>query len=268
MLHLPERTPPPLAYLMALTAALLLGLAFEPAPARAQTAPLVADRPGFGDGASVVAPGTFQLECGYAFERDDGRTGHALGQLLGRVGINRWLEARPALNSFVVREGRRGDVSGLEDASLGLKARLVPGDGQPLGRPQLAFVADASLPTGEDGIGSTEARFTAKLAADWALSSAASLTLNAGYGSFTADDVESGQALLIGTLNGTLADADNLGVYAGYAGFFGRSDNQNYVEGGVTYLLNANTQIDANGGALVDDRTRRYFIGAGLAYRF
>lgn len=249
-----------------------LSLALGPA-ARAQgvEVPLVTDRPGFSDGTSIVAPGTFQLEGGYAFERTGGRTGHVFGQLLGRVGLSEWLEVRPALNSYVVREEPRRDVSGFEDASLGLKARLVPGDGVPLGRPQIALVANASLPTGDDGeeIGSAGSLFTAKLAADWPLSPAAALTLNVGYDGFAVDDAGGGRALVAATLGGSLSDAQGLATYVGYAGFYGRDgDDESYIEGGFTYLLSADTQIDANGGALLDSRTRTYFIGAGLAHRF
>ncbi len=245
--------------------------ALLPPAARAQVeAPLTPDRPGFGDGTSVVAPGTFQLEGGYAFERTGGRTGHVIGQLLGRVGVNEWLEIRPAFNSYVIRERQRQEnVSGFEDAGVGLKARLVPGDGVPLGRPQIALVASASLPTGDEeaGLGSGGSLFTAKLAADWLLSPAAALSVNAGYDAFTADDPGGGRALVTATLSGSLAGAGGTGAYVGYAGFYGE-ENESYIEGGFTYLLNADTQIDANGGALVDDQTRSYFIGAGLARRF
>jgi len=57
-----------------------------------------------------------------------------------------------------------------------------------------------------------------------------------------------------------------VGVFLGYAGFFAESQNQHFLEGGLTWVPTPDLQLDANGG--VDPDSGGYFVGIGLATRW
>ena len=85
------------------------------------TGQIAADRPGFGDGTTTVAPGTVQAELGAAAANDDfGRNGE-FGQLLLRYGVADVLELRGGVGSVAL------DAPGTEytGTSVGGKLRLA-----------------------------------------------------------------------------------------------------------------------------------------------
>jgi len=57
-------------------------------------------------------------------------------------------------------------------------------------------------------------------------------------------------------------------AYVGYAGFYDDGPNANWVEGGLTFLANPDTQLDVNTGLRVDDNGNDFFLGVGVAHRF
>jgi hypothetical protein len=57
-------------------------------------------------------------------------------------------------------------------------------------------------------------------------------------------------------------------AFVGYGGFYGKTDNRSWVEGGVTVLATPDTQLDVNGGVRVyGNADSPFFLGAGVAYR-
>lgn len=229
-------------------------LLIEPGPAAAQFAP---DRPGFGDGTSIVRAQTLQAELGYALGVN-GRTTHELGQLLLRYGMNDALELRGHVNSYVVSD--RAD--GYSGTGVGAKVRLWR---SPLS--QLSGVATLDLPTGTGPFDSPDdrARQELKLAFDGALGDNLTLSANGGLRFFYTDDAQT-EWLFIPTLSTNLNA--RTGFYVGYAGFYTENMDMNWVEGGLTYLSGPNTQLDINGGLRLDEGSRRVFLGLGLAHRF
>jgi len=242
---------------LAVLAALGLGLAV---PAHAQ---ISADRPGFGDGATTVAPGTFQAGLGYAFN-GNGINSHELGQLLLRYGATSGLELRGGIGSYVVNESPFDN--GYAGTSVGAKVRLFQNETS-----TLSGVATLGLPTGTGAYDSRDdrARQELKLAFDGALGEDITLSINGGtsfyYASGVQDDREVG-VLFIPTLS--FAITETTGGYVGYAGFYDDGPNTNWVEGGITFLADTNTQLDVNTGLQIDDNGDRFFLGVGVARRF
>lgn len=238
----------------ALISSLLL-LAALPGTATAQVVP---DRPGLGDGSSVVGPQVFQAEMGYALNDDSGFTQHEFGQLLLRYGVNHFLELRGGINSYVFTDG----TDGYNGTSVGAKVRLWRSE-----LAQLSGVATTGLPTGTGPFDTRDdrARQELKLAFDGALGSNLSLTVNGGLSFFYTDNAQT-EWLFIPTLSSSLNE--RAGFYVGYAGFYAENGNANWVEGGLTYLVNPNTQLDVNTGLRLDERSDLFFLGVGLAHRF
>ena len=243
--------------------ALVLALGIAPA-AHGQIAP---DRPGFGDGTATVAPGTVQLGLGYALDRETGRapgeTIHEFGQVLLRTGVTQALEVRGGVGSLKAT----ADGSGYEGIGLGAKLRLLR---TPL--TALSGVATTTVPlgTGEFEPGDRRARQELKLAFDGALGDGLTLSMNGGASFYYDEGLQEDrdlEALFIPTLSVGLSETT--GAYVGYAGFFGKSANRNWVEGGLTFTPNPDTQFDVNTGLRVDDNVDTgFFVGIGLATRF
>jgi hypothetical protein len=235
--------------------ALLLSLAALSLAPPAATGQISADRPGFGDGTTTVAPGTFQAELGAAAANDDFGTNAELGQLLLRYGVADFLELRGGVGSFAL-DAPDTEYTG---TSVGGKLRLLRA---PLS--ELSLVSTWSLPTGTGAFDSESVSQTLKLAYNGALGEDLSVSANVGT-ALPYDDADPSY-LFIPTLSFSLAD--QVGAYVGYAGFYSTGLNTNYVEAGVTLLSGPDTQLDVNTGLQVDEYQGAFFVGLGLAHRF
>lgn len=233
----------------------LLVLGLTPTSALAQGA-LTADRPGFGDGASVLATRTLQAELGAAAANDDFGTNGEVGQLLLRYGVTDFLELRGGVGSVAV------DAPDLEytGTSVGAKVRLLR-----VPTSTLSAVTTWNLPTGSGAFESDIVSQTLNLAYDGALGRDLTLSINAGT-TLPYDDGADPTYQFIPTLS--FAVDENVGAYVGYAGFYTDGLNANFVEAGVTLLSALDTQLDLNTGLQIDDNRDAFFIGAGIAHRF
>lgn len=226
-------------------------------------AQISADRPGFGDGTTTVAPGTFQAGLGYAFN-GNGRSSHELGQLLLRFGLTNRVEVRGGVGSYVFNESPADN--GYAGTSVGTKVQLVRAE-----LAALSGVATLDVPTGTGAFdtGDDRARQEVKLAFDGALGDDLTFSVNGGTRFFYAAGAQNDRAvewLFVPTLS--FSATETTGAYVGYAGFYDDGPNANWVEGGVTYLYDADTQLDVNTGLRVDDNGDDFFLGVGVARRF
>jgi len=217
---------------------------------------LTADRPGFGDGASVLAPRTLQAELGAAAANDDFGANGEIGQLLLRYGVTDFLEVRGGVGSIAV------DAPELEytGTGVGAKVRLLR-----VPTSTLSVVTAWNLPTGSGAFESDIVSQTLNLAYDGALGQDLTLSINAGT-TLPYDDAADPTYQFIPTLS--FAIDENVGAYVGYAGFYTEGVNANFVEAGVTLLSSLDTQLDLNTGLQIDENGDAFFIGAGIAHRF
>jgi hypothetical protein len=62
---------------------------------------------------------------------------------------------------------------------------------------------------------------------------------------------------------------EKLGIYIEFFGFlpqFEKADNQ--FDGGFTYLINPNQQLDISGGIGLSEVAPRYYVSLGYSFRF
>ena len=246
---------------------ILLVLALGAGPAAAQV-PLSTDRPGFGDGAALVPQRSIQVEAGYAYAKTGDRSQHSIGQVLARYGLFPNLELRVQLNSYVVRRGAEEppeteDVSGVEDARLGVKIGLLHGPAP------LTLIATTSVPSGANAFSANDPQPEVRLAGDLPLSPVLTLSMNAAY-LFTLGEGDFDQAVFAASLGAPVPGTDGASAYVGYGGFFadGFDRDTHFLEGGLTYLLGDRTQVDVNAGIGLNGIRPEYFVGAGLVRRF
>lgn len=245
--------------------------------------PMVTDRPDFTESTRTVPPQRVQIESGYTFryDRQRGRRmqDHTFPEVLLRIGLSPDVELRLGWPGFsfteeLLRErndaGRRvwrtrHDDSGT-DASVGFKVHLLDQRGV---RPDLACIAELSVPTGGAGKTSGDADPQLKLAWSYDLTRALALSGNVNLGAPTGEEGRFAQTAASLSLGASLNDW--LGTYVEYFGFYPDdrgADCAHYVNGGLTFAITPDLQLDARAGFGLNEQADGFFAGVGLAMRF
>jgi hypothetical protein len=252
------------------------GTSFEGGPP-GRDEPLVSDRPDFTEASTTVGRGVAQVEMGYTFisNNDDGvRTrSHSYPEMLWRIGfLADWLEFRIAYNAassdVFAPPGPRTTASGSEDLYLGFKLGLTPQEGI---LPEMALVPQMTVPTGSD-------EFTAGLVmpgVNWLYAWDISDELSMGgstQANRSVDDLgdvylEVAQSFTVG-----IALTERLGMYTEWFAFFPSGSiaarTQHYLDGGFTYSVTNDLQLDVRAGVGLSHASDDYFVGTGLVRRF
>jgi len=230
----------------------------------------VTDRPDFTESPETVAPGWLQFEGGYTFTQRDEDNEHSVPELLLRVGLIERLELRLALNYLAV-DAVEADQQGLEDLTLGMKIKLVQGSEDfDLTAPDVAIIVEITLPTGGDDFREDQPQPQIKFAFAWALADRLSLGSNLNYAYLSEGGERFNQ--FSGSLTLGYKLTERWGTYVEYFGFVPASKdgpNESFFDGGFTYLVNDNLQLDARAGVgAFNGKSPDYFVGVGLAWRW
>ena len=241
--------------------------------------PLIGDRPDFTESSTTVGLGVKQVEMGYTYTFDsDGPTqsiSHSYPEMLWRVGMYaEWLEFRIAYNFGDVLERTEStetarSSSGAEDLYLGFKIALTPQDGV---LPETALVLQTTVASGDDVFSSGDANPGLNYIYSWALDDEWSLAGQTQWnravdGQTSRPYSEFSQSLAIGK-----SFSEKLGGY--YEWFCLIPDGadsapvEHYMDGGFTYLINNNLQLDFRAGFGLNEESDDYFAGTGLIFRY
>ncbi len=247
--------------------------------ASAQDSPeLITDRPDQTESSVVVPKGAYQLEVGWTFSRDDkdgvrSEVHEAPGSLL-RIGLSKKVELRVGWSGFVTSEVRSGrsevDGNGIGDGSLGTKIYLAEERGT---RPEVAVLVEASVPIGDKAL--TSDRFDPSVRLAFAHSLSDKIGLGYNLGMRLESRSESGGS--IHTLSSgfyTLAlGFDLVGQWGAFVEFYGDipmsapGDPAHSLDGGLTYVLRNNIQLDLATGLGLSGTADDWFFGLGLSIR-
>lgn len=254
------------------------------APLQAQDTPpdpgeLIGDRPDATESAIVVPAGFFQLETGVLFTREDdgGQEADVFEGpgTLARIGLGGRTELRLGW-AGVVEVDADGETDGVADAELGTKMSLRTGEA---GGPAVAFLAGISLPVGDDELTSDRYDPSFRLAVDHDLSERVSLGYNLGmaWSSEVTADGAGGEPVretfsrFVYTAALGFALGERLGAFAEVFGeepVDAPGSSAVSVDGGFTYLVRRNFQLDLFGGAGLTDDAAEWFVGTGLVVRW
>ena len=238
--------------------------------------PLVTDRPDFAESTTTVGRGVTQLELGYTYVYDNDGVNAARSQscpeLLARVGIfAEWLELRVGWTYFEERiaGGTSTNFSGSEDLSVGLKIALTPQEGL---LPEMAFIPQMSLPTGADVFTTGEVLPGGIWNYSWEINDCVAM---AGQTVFNrALDLVTGKPFMEFAQSWTIAYSLTEKV-GGYTEWFvivpdgaDTDRTRHFFNGGLTYLVHNDLQLDFRGGVRLSDASEDYFAGTGLSRRF
>jgi hypothetical protein len=229
---------------------------------------ITAERPGFTNGTETVALHHIQFETGYLYARQGGLTEHHLddgGQL--RYPFGDRAEFRVGLPVYFLVPRGSDDSGGFGDAAASVKWRFLEATPQ---RPSLALIAGTSLPTGAVARRSKNLQPVADLESEFNLSplwqvQANAMVTRASDGDQRFSQYAGGFNVGYNVTPQTTAFAEVYRIAPTGLG----APNANYLDGGVTYVLGANTQLDVNGGVGISRGIRRdSFLGAGIGRRW
>ncbi len=238
--------------------------------------PLASDRPDFTEASTTVGRGVVQLEMGYTlFGNDDGGTrtrSHSYPELLARIGVLAdWLELRVAWNHASEQEtfnAVTGSVSGGEDLYLGMKLGLTSQFGI---WPEMALMPQMTVPTGHPAFTAEKVLPGLNWLYGWDLlewlSFAGSTQGNLAVDEVGDDYFEFAQSFTFG-----YSLSERVGAYTEWfmltpAGATAAT-TQHYLDGGFTYSVTNNLQLDIRAGVGISDASDDFFVGSGLVVRF
>lgn len=154
-----------------------------------------AQRPG-GDGTFPVAPGIFQLEFGYGFQRDnDQQTSvfvHTMPDLLLIFGVSNRFDLRIWGTGLVYQREKgsttsQGSIEGIGDLTIGSIVHLVD---QRAWFPSIGLVPSVGLPTGSKELTAHAVEPGVTLASSWDVSDGFGITWNVGWHSAAAESAD------------------------------------------------------------------------------
>ncbi|HSL81901.1 MAG TPA: transporter, partial [Thermoanaerobaculia bacterium] len=161
-------------------------------------------------------------------------------------------------------------VDGAGDAELGAKVRLR-GEAGPL--PEAALLVGVSLPLGDDDVSSDRYDPSMRLAFAHTLSERLGLGYNLGveWSSEPGDEgVRETFSRLVYTVALGSAVTDRMGAFVELFGaepIDAPAGSEVSLDGGFTYLLRPNLQLDLSAGAGLTDHAPDWFVGAGVSFR-
>ncbi|MFN9372278.1 MAG: transporter [Planctomycetaceae bacterium] len=235
------------------------------------------DRDSFTPATTTTPVGRVIFESAYTFidNRDTFDT-HSLPESLVRLGITEWLEARLGWNYEVGGAGNTvSSESGAEDfedprveresqLNLGLKFRVNRQQGW---IPESAFIAAAQVPTsGPD----TATGFVGTYVFGWTLERGMKLDAALRYGYDTVEhdthNIWAPSVVL------KVPVTERLNSHLEYFGVFSSHKERNtqaqYISPGLHYLLTRDLEIGYRLGWGLTDDAARFFVNAGVGYRF
>jgi Putative MetA-pathway of phenol degradation len=245
-------------------------------------APFSSDRPGQTTTPGIVPPCYPQVELGWTHTEDKDASGTRtkndqfpntllrFGVIpnaevrVGYVGYN-WQNTTPPKGS-----GTRSSGSG--DANLGVKYRFLEASGW---LPESAFLAQLSLPVGAKDFSSDKADPSFLFAFTNPINDFLSFSYNLGAAWQTGQDSDTNQNHTLSNFNYTASLwftlTEHLGAFVEAYGSIAMNPSNspsNALDGGFTYLILENFQVDISGGKGISEAATDWYVGAGFTYRY
>jgi hypothetical protein len=180
-----------------------------------------------------------------------------------RIGLDPRLELRLGWFGYVRSDSTTGEAQaeGAADTAIGAKLAIVEERGR---RPETALLFGATLPTGKEGVSSEHVDPQFRFSCGHTLSERVDLGYNLGAA------WESGLSRLAYTAAVGFDVSSTVGMYVEVfgdgAGSAGGSPAHS-LDGGATWLVRDNLQLDAAGGLGLSDAADEWFVGLGVSAR-
>ena len=232
----------------------------------AQTS-LITDRPNQSDAPFTLNPGELQIESGLAYDNQASETNDNATENLyswatiWRVGLVNRLELRLITQPGISQQNLNGETAGrragMADLQAGLKWNLIRRN---KGSAVMALISQAVLPNGSRGFTNESFGVINKLVGSHQLTERHSLNYNLGHEYFGAGDGDLTYTLYWGVaLDDRLTlMIENFGRYRELEEWLISAD------GGLTYLLNNNLQLDYIFGFGINHNMNYHTLGLSV----
>lgn len=233
---------------------------------QSDTLGIVTDRPDETESAMVIPQNHLQIETGTKFSWiSEQEREFQYNNLLLRYGVLPWLEFRLAQvigRQQLSLEGAEYEYKGFYPLALGTKVELLQEQNL---LPQFALLYHVTLPgTGSSEFQQQEATHAVRALFSYTLTDWLSLGYNIGM-NFPAQEEE---ARGIYTFSLAFVLSKRLGAFTEVYGDLERSaGNRHAFDGGFTYLLRNNLQLDASAGFGLNQEANNGFVSAGVSWR-
>lgn len=244
--------------------------------------PLSSDRPGMTTSPGIVPPCYPQVELGWTHteNKDTSGTQTKLDQFpntLLRFGVIPNGEVRVGYAGYNwqnthSRNDGSSSSSGSSDANLGVKYRFLEASGW---LPESAFLGQLSFPVGADNFSSHGVDPLFLFAFTNPLTDFMSFSYNLGAAWQTVQASDTGHKNTLSNFNYTanlsFSLTDQLGAFVEAYGSIAMNPSNtpsNAVDGGFTYLILENFQVDISGGKGISEAATDWYVGAGFTYRY
>jgi len=241
---------------------------------------IVTDRPDFTEASVTVGEGRVQLEAGYTHvrERSAGTTRitEPYPEALLRIGVlSDWLELRLGntyIHSRTTAFGQTTEhLSGVDDLYVGTKVALTEQKGY---LPETATIFQATIPTGSNSLSSGKLLPGFSFLYGWDvigdfLTVGGSCLANRAIDDAGHSYIEFAKSVTIG-----YRLTPRVGAYTEWFAFFPASavapdvTAQHYFNGGFTFLVTPDFQLDIRAGWGLNHHADDFFAGAGFAVRY
>jgi hypothetical protein len=227
-------------------------------------APLQADRPDQTETPSIVPVGFFQIEAGvsktfYA----DRLSSISLPAMLIKYGLTDRFEFRCEFEKMKQEANNVTLSRGYLPLNIGFKVALW---NEKKWIPNTSFIFHYGLPfTASSDYKPLSQYNTFRFLMQHNLTDKLSFSYNLGaeWSGFTS------AATGIYTVSASYAFTDKLGMYLEAYGFNSEDEKgEHLMDAGITYLVTNDVLLDFEGGTGIANSPQRYFIGAGLSFRF
>ncbi len=253
-----------------------------PALVQAEEPELVTDRPDQTESTAIVPAGRVQVELGA------NRAAEEIGDDAGEVEIDAWnfagtlvrvgltdrFELRLGWEGWIDEEVTIGPVrdseDGAGDAVVGAKVKLREGDGA---SPAIALLVHSSVPVGDDTFSTDRFDPSFRLSVSHDLAGDIGLGYNIGARTESSPAADGGHTTLasaIYTLSAGFPAGDRWGLFVeafGEVPLSAEGGPAHLLDGGATYLLRPNLQLDAAAGFGISDAASDWFAGVGVSFR-
>ena len=233
-------------------------------------APISTDRPDFTESSTLVPAGWGQLEAGITLTATGRKSGDGTSlswpELLLRYGVTSRLELRVAQSLATISPPTAlgSPYTGLTDLYLGVKLGLGAQRGV---RPELALMAQATVPIGDARLSGLVVLPGMALLAGWGLSPLWSLGAGIQVNQVPDNAYEIAPSVTVGRslssrVKGYFEVYPFIPVAAGT-----NAEAAYFTNAGLSWLLTNNVQLDARFGVGLNAAADRSFVGIGFAIR-
>ena len=241
------------------------------------TTEMETDRPDFTEGTQSVETGHLQVELGYTYTRNKDAgvqtEEHTVPEALLRVGVLDETELRLAWTGYINRNESSSvtpdsRADGFSDLSVGFKHTFGEQKGLV---PALGIIFEVNLPVGKREFRSDAIEPTTKLLWAYDLGSGFGVAGNLNFSVVDGDpqrylEIASSEAV-------SFQITETVGTYVEYFGFYpeskiSNSGDEHFLNGGFTFALCDDLQLDVRSGFGLNDDSDDFFTGLGVSARY